>query len=178
MTMMKAFFLAALTAILLVACSQGETMQEQVCHIHGTVPMTYNGRRVYLVPLEGPATAMTVETATIEGGAFEMTIDTTIMAKLLLHYSMDTQTLLVVTEPGEVHAIIDSVSHVGGTPLNDSLEHWKQETEAHNRQMVELRRQLMTRQADSTHQAYMQFTHRMAVAVDSTVLGSFLSKQQ
>lgn len=37
-----------------------------------------------------------------------------------------TQDLLIVTEPGEISVVIDSVSSGRGTPQNDALQAWKE----------------------------------------------------
>ena len=42
------------------------------------------------------------------------------------HYRQNTENLLVITEPGTVNVVIDTVSSGGGTPQNDSLQVWKE----------------------------------------------------
>ena len=147
------------------------------CRIHGTISSQYNDRRIFLVPFSGPQTAEYVDSIEIKAGRFEFTTDTVMMAKILVdyHYRMGVQPLLVVTEPGDVNVVIDAESSATGTPLNDSLQQWKQVTEAHHAELAQLRREGNQSKADSLHLAYKQLTRRLAAHVEGTVLGEFLS---
>ena len=162
------------------------------CHIQGVVGSDqYEGKRVYLVPVTGPATAETVDSVEIKDCKFEFSTDLMQMYKIVLgyRYRMGIQPLLVVGEPGEVKVVIDSVSHAGGTPQNDSLEQWKIRTEQHNRQMAELRMKMnqlsqsgdqqmvetLKQRGDSIHLAYKEMTMQMAGNLKEGILHDFLS---
>ncbi|MCR4583101.1 MAG: DUF4369 domain-containing protein [Prevotella sp.] len=184
-----------LTAMLILAatgCREGSKTADGRCHIYGTIDEKYNDKRIFLVPLTGPATAATVDSIEVKDGKFEFHPDTLMMAKILMdyHYRLGIQPLLVVVEPGEVKVSIDSISHASGTPLNDSLEHWKVITEQHNQQMMlmrktikglelqgdSLRAKAVKERSDSFHLAYKQLTRRMAKNMEGSMLGGFLKE--
>lgn len=161
------------------------------CHISGTVNgEEYEGKRIFLVPFSGPATAETVDSMEITNGKFRFEPDSMQMYKILLdyHYRMGLQPLIVVGEPGNITVTIDSVSHATGTPQNDSLEQWKMQTEIHNRQYGLMRRNIadltkrgdtvqanyIKQRADSFHLVYKNYTRQMAKNMEGTTLGDFL----
>ena len=84
----------AVAAMVFVACQRGK-----VCKIHGTVVgRQYEGKRIFLVPFSGPATAETVDSIEIKDGKFEFTPDSMQIYKILLdyHYRFGTHALIVV----------------------------------------------------------------------------------
>ena len=161
------------------------------CHISGTVNgEEYEGKRIFLVPFSGPATAETVDSMEITNGKFHFEPDSVQMYKILLdyHYRMGLQPLIVVGEPGHITVTIDSVSHATGTPQNDSLEQWKMQTEIHNRQYGLMRKNVadlskrgdtlqasyIKQRADSFHLVYKNYTRQLAKNMEGTTLGNFL----
>ena len=161
------------------------------CHISGTVNgEEYEGKRIFLVPFSGPATAETVDSMEITNGKFHFEPDSVQMYKILLdyHYRMGLQPLIVVGEPGNITVTIDSVSHATGTPQNDSLEQWKMQTEIHNRQYGLMRKNVadlskrgdtlqasyIKQRADSFHLVYKHYTRQLAKNMEGTTLGNFL----
>ncbi len=161
------------------------------CHINGTVNgEEYEGKRIFLVPFSGPATAETVDSMEITNGKFHFEPDSMQMYKILLdyHYRMGLQPLIVVGEPGNITVTIDSVSHATGTPQNDSLEQWKVQTEIHNRQYGLMRKNVVDlskrgdtlqasyikQRADSFHLVYKHYTRQLAKNMEGTTLGNFL----
>lgn len=168
--------MTATMAVLLAGCERRESLEGK-CHIVGTIPQQYNDKRIFLVPLTGPKTAEYVDSVEVKDGRFEFVKDTVMMAKIVMdyHYRLGLQPLLVVVEPGEVRVTIDSISHAVGTQQNDSLERWKQVTEAHNREFAALRRTDQREAADSVHRVYKQFTRRLAGNLPEGVLRDFLS---
>jgi len=161
------------------------------CHINGTVNgEEYEGKRIFLVPFSGPATAETVDSMEITNGKFHFEPDSMQMYKILLdyHYRMGLQPLIVVGEPGNITVTIDSVSHATGTPQNDSLEQWKMQTEIHNRQYGLMRKNVadltkrgdtlqasyIKQRADSFHLVYKNYTRQLAKNMEGTTLGNFL----
>lgn len=167
----------AVAGIVLAGCNGKGTLPEGICHISGTIPADYNGKRIFLVPLYGPQTAEYVDSMEVKDGQFEFTKDTVMMAKILMdyHYRMGVQQLLVITEPGEVEVVIDSISSAKGTPQNDSLQKWKDATEQHNRVMGQLRRVKKTAEADSLHIAYKRFSRQLAANMQEGLLHDFLN---
>ena len=172
---------------LLSACQQNDGK----CHIEGTVNgEQYEGKRIFLVPFSGPATAETVDSIEIKDGKFEFTPDSMQIYKILLdyHYRFGTQPLIVVAEPGDIMVTIDTISSAVGTPQNDSLQVWKELTEKHQREYGALMRLVnanvkqndtieaakVKEQAQKIHVAYKNRTRAMAANMEGTILGSFL----
>ncbi len=185
--MRKILFLCmAIGAMVFVGCQESN-----VCQIHGTVVgEQYEGKRIFLVPFTGPATAETVDSIEVKDGKFEFTPDSMQMYKILLdyHYRFATQPLIVIAEPGEIEVKIDTVSSAVGTPQNDSLQVWKQMTEAHRREYGALNRLVdakkkqgdtieaakIKEQAQKIHIAYKNRSRAMAANMEGTILGDFL----
>ena len=97
-----------------------------------------NGKKVYLVPYGGPNApdSLGVDSTVIQDGKFEfrgqkgeflarVTID--------MKHRFGTQDLLIITEPGTINVVIDSVSSGKGTPQNDALQQWKELKEDRDR---------------------------------------------
>lgn len=176
----------ALFAIVLVGCQK-----ESGCRIHGIVNgEQYEGKRIFLVPFSGPATAETVDSVEIKDGQFEFTPDSMQMYKILLdyHYRFGTQPLIVIAEAGDIQVKIDTISSAVGTPQNDSLQAWKEMTEEYQRQHGALDRLIAAKkqrgdtvqiagiqaQADRMRMAYKHRSRAMAANMEGTVLGDFL----
>lgn len=182
----------ALTAVTIIySCQQNDGK----CHIEGVVNgEQYEGKRIFVVPMNGPTTAEYVDSIEIKDGKFsftkDFTKDTMQMYKILLdyHYRFGLQPLIIVGEPGTVKVSIDTVSHAVGTPQNDSLEQWKVRTEIHNHQLMLMRRNIarlkaegdtsqasyLQQRADSFHLVYKTYTRQMAKNLEGQVLGEFL----
>ena len=183
-------FMAVTAMAMLYSCQQSN---DGKCHIEGTVNgEAYEGKRIFLVPLNGPATAETVDSMEIKDGKFHFEPDSVQMYKILLdyHYRAGLQQLLVVGEPGTIQVTIDSISHAKGTPQNDSLEQWKVQTEIYHAQLGMMRRNMMNlmkqgdsvqaksiqQRADSLHLAYKNYTRQLAKNMEGSVLGNFLKE--
>ena len=86
---MKRIVFYSMVAVLLLtvaACSKKEQPAGR-CHIVGVAPNpTLEGKRIFLVPFSGPATAETVDSIEIHDGKFEFDTDTLMMAKILIDY--------------------------------------------------------------------------------------------
>lgn len=97
-----------------------------------------NGQKVYLVPYGSPQIedSLGVDSAVIENGRFEFRGN---KGEFLARITLDrrvrfgTQDLLIVTEPGTINVVIDSISKGGGTPQNDALQTWKDLKEDHDK---------------------------------------------
>ena len=95
-------FMVVTAMALLYSCQQSNGGK---CHIVGTVHgEAYEGKRIFLVPLNGPATAETVDSMEIKDGKFHFEPDSVQMYKILLdyHYRAGLQQLIVVSEPGTI----------------------------------------------------------------------------
>ena len=184
-------FIAVATATMFYSCQKNDGK----CYVEGTVNgEQYEGKRIFLVPLNGPKTAEYVDSMEITNGKFhftkDYTQDTMQMYQILVdyHYRMGLQPLIIVGEPGQIQVTIDSISSAGGTPQNDSLQAWKEATERHrhdyatyNRTVAMLRECGKMEQADKVeqegreyHLAYKNYTRRLAENMKEGVLHDFL----
>ena len=97
-----------------------------------------DGERVFLVPYGTKAyeDSIGVDSVVIKNGKFEFRGH---KGEFLARVTMDkrvrygTQDLLIVTEPGEITVVIDSISSGKGTPQNDLLQAWKALKENHDK---------------------------------------------
>lgn len=184
------FVMSLVAVTVFYGCQQKDPNE---CRIHGTVVGSqYEGKRVFLVPIKGPVTAETVDSVFIKDGKFEFGFkpDTLKLYKILLdyHFRYGTQSLLVAGESGDIEVVIDSISHGGGTPLNDSLEKWRLVTEQHNHIFGPLNQRIYQANlsghqkeadslkaiSDSVHLEYKRFTRQMAENLQSGALHDFL----
>lgn len=188
-----------ITSLLLIACavlsmmfteSCSNTSTTVSCNIEGTAPTSLNGKKIYLVPLFGPRDKAHVDSAVITDGKFQISTDTLMMAMLRVDfkYRFGTQDLLVVTEDGTIHATIGALSHAGGTSLNDSLQAWKDLTEACKKEQKDLyvssRKYFEDKQkleeakqkAIAIQDAYLARTRQMKANVKPSVLYDFFEK--
>ena len=183
-------FMTVAAAMMMFSCQSANNGK---CYINGVVKgEQYEGKRIFLVPMNGPKTAEYVDSMEITNGQFHFEPDSAQMYKILLdyHYRFGLQPLLIVGEPGTIEVIIDSISHAMGTPQNDSLEKWKVQTEIHNLQLAKMRKniadlqmkgdtvqaQYLAQRADSFHLAYKNYTRRLAKNLKEGVLYDFLKE--
>lgn len=122
-------FILLLILSISFACCTGGSKDEYV--IKGSTSQSrLDGERVFLVPYGTKAfeDSIGVDSVVIKNGRFEFRGR---KGEFLARITMDkrvrygTQDLLVVTEPGEITVVIDSVSSGKGTPQNDALQVWK-----------------------------------------------------
>lgn len=176
---MRKIMCLPIVALLLVAVASCDGRQEPsagLCRIHGVAPNpNLEGKQIFLVPLTND-TRWNVDSVVIRDGRFAFERDTLMMAKIIIdyHFRQGFQPLLVVVEPGDIHVEIDSISSAHGTPQNDSLQMWKQITEAHNARQFALRKDGRVAEADSLHLAYKRYTRQLAANLRKGVLHDFL----
>ncbi len=176
---MRKIMCLPVVALLLVAVASCDGRQEPsagLCRIHGVAPNpNLEGKQIFLVPLTND-TRWNVDSVVIRDGRFAFERDTLMMAKIIIdyHFRQGFQPLLVVVEPGDIHVEIDSISSAHGTPQNDSLQMWKQITEAHNARQFALRKDGRVAEADSLHLAYKRYTRQLATHLREGVLHDFL----
>ncbi|MBQ7422133.1 MAG: DUF4369 domain-containing protein [Prevotella sp.] len=185
---MKKILLFSMLAVVPMMFINCQSSISSKCHIHGRMANSqYEGRRIFLVPLEGPQDAAHVDSVVIKDGKFEFTPDSFMLAKILVdyHYRYGLQPLLVVTEPGDVDVVIGENSSATGTPQNDSLQLWKSITEAHNKEQGDfirtikqlsdtIQQNLQKARADSAHLVYKKYTRQMAENLKEGPLHEFL----
>ena len=122
---------------LLSSCNNDTGKDEYI--IKGTTSQTrLNGKKVFLSPFGKPGIrdSIGVDSAFTKDGKFEIRGN---RGKFLARVTIEinerfgTQDLLVVTEPGVINVVIDSVSSGNGTPQNDLLQQWKDLKTDHDR---------------------------------------------
>ena len=184
-------FMAVAAVTMFYSCKQNDGK----CYIEGTVVgEQYEGKRIFVVPINGPKTAEYVDSMEITNGKFhftkDFTKDTMQMYQILLdyHYRMGVQPLLIVGEPGHIQVTIDSISSGGGTPQNDSLQAWKEATEKYQREYATYNRTvgmlrerglmdqatLMEQEGRKVRLAYKKYTRQLAEDMEEGALHDFL----
>lgn len=129
------YIVLGLASIGTISCS--ESHDEYV--VKGSTSQSrLNGEKVYLVPYGSKAMedSLGVDSAVIQNGRFEFKGR---KGEFLARVTLDkkvrygTQDLLIVTEPGTINIVIDTVSSGTGTPQNDALQTWKELKEDRDR---------------------------------------------
>ncbi|MBR5069757.1 MAG: DUF4369 domain-containing protein [Bacteroidales bacterium] len=154
---MKKLFLvvAALAGLsVLTACHGGKNgkLAEGEFVIEGKLPAErYEGACIFLVPMRGPHPRPVDSTFVNKDGSFRFTgnVEHVAVLRLALKSRFGIQDLLVVTEPGVIHATLDSVSSGYGTPQNDSLQSWKEHLGNYQQGMAQLSRMKQEGSIDS-----------------------------
>ncbi|GHV48164.1 hypothetical protein FACS1894181_03220 [Bacteroidia bacterium] len=113
--------------------------------IEGKLPSgAYNNEWVYWVPIKG-ASAETVDSTLIHGNTFRLipskhNQNKTGIIRVKPQLRLSLQEIVVLTEPGTVLVTLDSISSAKGTPLNETLQRWKnkkQEYDNHIRSLYD-----------------------------------------
>ncbi len=134
--MRKLFYLLLAIVCTGVACCTGNN-DEYV--IKGSTSLSrLDGQRVFLVPYGTKAyeDSIGVDSTVIKNGKFEFRGHKgEFLARVTIarQARYGTQDLLIVTEPGEITVVIDSVSSGHGTPQNEALQSWKDLKENHDK---------------------------------------------
>lgn len=139
--MKKTIVITAAMTALLTGCTSTPQKTEGICHIQGTINERFEGKKVFLVPVNGPATAETVDSIVVTNGKFEFRSEPGEMKSIRIdyRYRIGVEELLLVMEPGEVEVIIDTISSGKGTPMNDTLQQWKERTMQHYQSLAPFR---------------------------------------
>lgn len=177
----KAFYIL-LVLLCAVGCKPSATMV-----IRGTAPAECEGLNVYLVPQPFPK-AEQVDSTVIRDGRFEFKVDASQVRMCDITISRKSkvpfQRLLVAVEQGELEVVIDEVSSSRGTPLNETLNQWKQVmSDAGNR--AEVLRQMIALQSDAAvvdslkaemAQAYAEAERRTVEIIENNLnpVGGFI----
>jgi len=113
--------------------------------IEGTLPSDrYDNEAVYWVPLEGEH-PKPVDSTHIKKNTFRLVISERNFGKMgvvrvrpLLRLGL--QEILVFAEEGTVNVHLDSISRATGTPLNETLQYWKDRKHSYDMDLYALRR--------------------------------------
>ena len=173
---MKKILLAIPAVCLLLSCTPKNEYR-----IHGYVKdASLNDVQVFLVPVHDQSPAM-VDSVYIKDNKFEFKGHGKMRQEWMAEIRVDKrhrygiESLLVVTEPGDIFVTIGSTSSCYGTPQNDSLQVWKDATVSVNRASSNLRRAGRTHEADSIWTAYKRRSSEMGANLgEESTLGKFL----
>lgn len=136
--MRKIFYILIAFVCTGIACCTNGTAKDEYIIKGSTSQSRLDGERVFLVPYGTKAfeDSIGVDSVVIKNGKFEFRGR---KGEFLARVTMDkrvrygTQDLLIITEPGEITVVIDSVSSGKGTPQNDLLQAWKVLKEDHDK---------------------------------------------
>ena len=123
------FLLLSFLLISFAACAGNESI------IEGQVPdASYDNEWVYLVPVKD-ASSKTVDSIRIRESRFQFKLKPgkqnrmfILRVKPVLRFNL--QDILVISEPGTVYVNMDKNSSSSGTPLNQTLQQWKEKKHA------------------------------------------------
>jgi len=159
--------------------------------ISGSVPdKTYDGEIIYIVPIDRPTKqfvdSMIVNDGTIAfKGAVSKPEICVIRAKPVLRYNLEE--LLIIREPGNLTVKLDKSSSVQGTPLNDSLQYWKERKMRYdfvNAELIkryheakdESAKQLFKMKQDSLQALSNKFHFNFVLRNKDNIVGQFVQK--
>jgi hypothetical protein len=131
--------------------------RKQECIITGILPgEMYDNEWIYLVPLQD-ATAETVDSARVEGNTFRIIPSVhnkekpvVIRARPRLRIAL--QEIVIIAEAGEINVRLDSSSIASGTPMNNTLQQWKELKEEYENRVYILRRQILSQDSAARHE--------------------------
>ena len=144
--------------ILLFCIRSCQPIAKKLMNIEGVVSSEYNGQIIYLVPRPHP-TPETVDSAYIVNGTFSFSIpaDSAIYDIVISRRAnAPIQRLLVVAEEGTLHANMGMNSSGIGTPLNNQLQHWKEQMESAGEKAALLSQKINKNKKDSTITAILK----------------------
>lgn len=134
--------LIVLGALFLASCHEDKSYT-----IEGSI---YGGRNfedqtIYLVPFKGSASGR-VDSAVIHDGRFRFSGTTskdevyTVRMRPMMRLFIDE--VILVREPGHIHVKLSEVSAASGTPLNDSLQNWRNFKQDLDDQLEDIKKKL------------------------------------
>lgn len=136
---MKKIFITVAMAMMLMSCAD----HSHDFSIYGTVTdPELEGACIFLVPyLEKviEPTKENLDSTFISDGKFEFhgNVERLSDIRIERRRRINVQNLLVLTEPGTINVTIGRVSSSAGTPMNDSLQLWKELTKQYRLEMYE-----------------------------------------
>ena len=128
--------------ILLFCISSCQPIAKKLMNIEGVVSSEYNGQIIYLVPRPHPTPE------TVDSAIYDIVISRRANAPI--------QRLLVVAEEGTLHANMGMNSSGIGTPLNNQLQHWKEQMESAGEKAALLSQKINKNKKDSTITAILK----------------------
>jgi hypothetical protein len=140
-------FLFLIFIIFIAACTK------QGAVIEGTLSSDrFDNETVYWVPMEG-AHPKPVDSTRIHKNTFRIVISDhnlnkmgIVRVKPVLRLAL--QDILVFTETGTVQVHLDSISRATGSPLNETLQYWKDRKQAYDMKFYASRKKMRTASED------------------------------
>ncbi len=186
----KVLLILSLLCVALSSCKKNE--YEGLCVIEGSINPRFNGKQVLIVPLDAPYDATRIDSMVVKDCMFRFVRDTTEMCRITVERRsrIAVQDLLVVTEPGVVKVVIDTISDCSGTRQNDSISVWKscsmeynktrygivQEAKKARRAGDTLTVNKLQAEIDTLHKNYKRRTRQIADNLGEGCLHDFLWK--
>ncbi len=126
-----------LMLFLILSCTSKETFK-----VEGRIiDETLNGSKVYLVALDGPVSRDVDSTIIVDGSfRFEKKADSLCVRilRVPVRFPNAIEDLVVVTESGNLNAVLSGNSHGEGTRLNNILQEWKDRKHAYDSTQFDL----------------------------------------
>lgn len=135
-----------------VCCFVACTNRQRV--IEGTLSGDlYDNEVVYWVPFKDASSA-TVDSGRINKNTFRIVVsahnyDRMGIVRVRPQFRLGLQDILVFAEKGTVNVHLDSISRATGTPLNETLQYWKDRKRSYDIDYFTLRRKLRTSDVDA-----------------------------
>ena len=126
-----------LMLFLILSCTSKETFK-----VEGRIiDETLNGSKVYLVALDGPISRDVDSTIIVDGSfRFKKKADSLCVRilRVPVRFPNAIEDLVVVTESGNLNAVLSGNSHGEGTRLNNILQEWKDRKHAYDSTQFDL----------------------------------------
>ena len=171
--------LTLLLALPLASCNDTPKLKDSEFLIIGKVVPTdrddLEGAKVFLVPIRNFSLRI-LDSTYVKNGSFTFRGDSAGVYDIRLEKfrRLGIQSLLVVTEPGIIHATIGPVSSSYGTRSNDSLQAWKEYKQQIDSLRFVLNKEGKIAQRDSVTAAFKARTHNFIDNIGEGPLYDFI----
>lgn len=157
------FLFILLFSLIISSCKEQHTFT-----VEGRVTQPrLEGQQIFLVPMDNDVKArIGVDSVYIKDMKFKFEGDEEFLGRLTLDIKVrrGTQDLLIVTEPGTIDVLIDSISVGGGTRQNEVLQTWKDRLGEHEASLRDYHRHLnyLRQKGDTTYMRLLTDTIRQS----------------
>ena len=157
--------------------------------IEGTLPSDkYDRQVVFWVPMEGEH-PRPVDSTHIQNNTFRLVISPHNLNKMGIvrvrpHLRLALQDILVFSEEGTIHVHLDSLSRATGTPLNETLQYWKDRKRTYDVDIYMLRRKYrdaseneqpsISSEMENTSAEYYNDVYQIVVENRDNEIGKFI----
>ena len=148
----------------------------------------FEDQMIYLVPFSG-ATTENIDSAVVHNSRFKFTgtveHEGVYIIRMRPMMRLFINELIVIKEPGRIRTRLSSTSSAKGTPLNDSLQAWREYKQMIDDQMVDIRKQMkkatgeelarLKAQSDSLKSMFDR-RNKQSITLNNNAFGEFLDK--